>query len=68
MSSYYLSIGKGKQKIDLTKLPEDERERYKPERLQEDAVAYLGKLITDYPESKYADKAKSTYEKLQPDD
>lgn len=68
MSSYYLSKGKGKQKIDLTKLPEDERDRWRTERLTEDAVAFLGQLIEEHPESKYASKAKKTYNKIRPPD
>jgi len=67
MSSYYLSIGKGKQKIDLDKLPESDREKFTPERLREDAFAYLGQLMDDFPESKYAGKAKSTFKMLKPD-
>lgn len=66
MSSYYLAEGKGKQKIDLERLPNDgERERFAPDRLKEDAVAFLGKLVEEHPESKYADKAKETLEKLK---
>lgn len=60
MSSYYLSVGKGKQKIDLDRLPEEDRERYAPERLREDALALLSKLVEDHPESKYKGKAEET--------
>ena len=67
MASYYLSEGKGKQKIDLTKMPEDERERYRPEKLREDAVAYLNELVEKFPESKYAKRAKKTLSKISPD-
>lgn len=66
MSSYYLSIGKGKQKIDLDKLGEDERERFTPTRLKEDAFAYLSKLTEEFPDSKYAGKAQGTLKKLAP--
>lgn len=65
MSSYYLSIDKGKQKIDLEKLPEEDREKFTPEKLGESAEAYLGELVENFPQSKYADKAKKTLEKLK---
>ena len=64
MSSYYLSIGKGRQKIDLSKLPEEDREKYQPTRLKEDAEAYLSQLIENHKESKYVSKAKKTLKKL----
>jgi outer membrane protein assembly factor BamD (BamD/ComL family) len=64
MSSYYLSIGKGRQKIDLSKLPEEDREKYQPSRLKEDAEAYLSQLVENYKESKYVSKAKKTLKKL----
>lgn len=66
MSSYYLSIGKGKQKIDLGKMPEEDRERYSPPRLKEDAFAYLSKLAEDFPDSKYTKKSRGTLRKLEP--
>lgn len=67
MSSYYLSAGKGKQKIDLTKMKEEDREKYATEKLREDAVGYLGQLIELFPESKYAEKAKETFDKIKPE-
>ncbi|MDH3492545.1 MAG: outer membrane protein assembly factor BamD [Acidobacteriota bacterium] len=68
MSSYYLLNGKGKQKIDLEKMSESDREKFAPERLKEDALAYLAQLIDDYPDSKYADKAKPVLKKLRPEE
>jgi outer membrane protein assembly factor BamD (BamD/ComL family) len=68
MSSYYLSIDKGKQKIDLQKLPEEDREKYTDENLRETAAAYLTELVDDHPESKYADKAKKTLKQLEKSD
>jgi hypothetical protein len=59
-----LSIGKGRQKIDLSKLPEEDREKYQPSRLKEDAEAYLSQLVENYKESKYVSKAKKTLKKL----
>lgn len=63
MSSYYLSENKGKQKIDLKS--EDEKENYSPEKLRQDAVAYLSKLVEEYPQSKYKDDAEQTLKKLK---
>lgn len=58
MSSYYLSEGKGRQKIDLKS--EREKEKYAPAKLKEDAVAYLSILIEKHPQSKYRDDAGRT--------
>lgn len=49
MSSYYLSKNEGKQKVNLKS--EREREKYAPERLREDAIAYLSSLIEKYPDT-----------------
>ena len=49
MSSYYLSKNEGKQKVNLKK--EREREKYAPEKLRADAVAYLSGLLEKYPET-----------------
>ncbi len=51
MSSYYLSKNEGRQKVNLE--VEKERERYNPERLREDAVAYLSLMIEKYTVIKY---------------
>ncbi len=67
MSSYYLAEGKGKQKINLKLLTKEDQERFAPERLREDAIALLGQLAESFPESKYADNAKETLKKLQPE-
>ena len=66
MSSYYLAEGKGKQKIDLSQIREEDRDKYTPEKLREAARAYLGTLVEEYPESKYAKKAKKTLKKIKP--
>src|SRR6187399_947077 len=55
MSSYYLSINKGHQRVDLTS--EREKDKYAPEKLKADAVAYFGTIIEKYPQSSYRDKA-----------
>ena len=63
MSSYYLSGNKGKQKVDL-KLEKD-KDKYTPDKLRENAVAYLGILIQKYPNSAFKADAEKTLKKLQ---
>lgn len=63
MSSYYLSENKGKQKVDL-KL-EKEKEKFAPEKLKADAIAYLSTIVDKYPDSKFLDDAKKTLAILQ---
>src|SRR5438046_8401687 len=53
MSSYYLSENKGKQKVDLKS--EKEKKRFAPEKLHDDALAYLSMIVDKYPLSKYRD-------------
>ena len=63
MSSYYLSDGKGKQKIDLKS--EKEKVKFAPEKLREDAAMYLGMLVEKYPQSKYKPEAEKTLKLLK---
>ena len=63
MSSHYLSGGKGRQKIDLT--TEKEKDKYTPEKLRENAVAYLSMLVEKYPESKYREEAQKALATLK---
>jgi len=49
MSSYYLSEGKGKQKVDLKS--DKEKDKFAPTKLREDAVAYLSMIVEKYPQS-----------------
>lgn len=63
MSSYYLSQNKGKQKIDFSS--EEEKERFAPEKLREDALAYLSQLVEQYPQSKYKDDAEKILKELK---
>ena len=65
MSSFYLSENKGKQKIDLAKLTEDEKKKYAPEKLREDAKAYLSAIVEKYPQSSYKEDAEKTLKELQ---
>lgn len=58
MSSYYLSENKGKQKVNLK--IEREKEKYAPERLRAEAIAYLSIVVEKYPDLKDIDTAKKT--------
>lgn len=63
MSSLYLSENKGKQKVNREF--EDEKERFDPEKLREDAVAYLSQLVQEHPQSKYKDEAEEVLKRLK---
>lgn len=63
MSSYYLSKNEGKQKVNLKN--EREREKYAPEKLREDAVAYFAMLVEKYPTSKFRGDAEKTLDLLR---
>ena len=39
--------------------------RFAPDKLREDAVAYLSMLVEKYPDSKYREEAQKTLEKLK---
>ena len=65
MSSYYLSENKGKQKIDLTKLTEEDKKKFAPEKLREDAKAYFSAIIEKYPQSSYKNEAEQTLKELE---
>ncbi|HSK70974.1 MAG TPA: outer membrane protein assembly factor BamD [Pyrinomonadaceae bacterium] len=63
MSSFYLSENKGKQKINLEQ--ENDKEKFAPVKLREDAVAYFSQLIENHPQSKYKDEAEQALKKLK---
>ncbi len=63
MSSYYLSIGKGKQKIDAK--TEAEKAKYAPEKLREDAAAFLSQLVEQFPQSQYKTEAEKTLKQIE---
>ena len=62
MSSFYLSNNKGKQKITT----EDEKKKFAPEKLREDAVAYLSHIVENYPQSQYKSDAEKTLTEIKP--
>ncbi|MBA2621194.1 MAG: outer membrane protein assembly factor BamD [Acidobacteria bacterium] len=63
MSSFYLSDNKGKQKLDKSANAE-EKAKYAPEKLREDAVAYLSQLVKDYPQSQYKSDAEKALKQI----
>ena len=63
MSSYYLSKNVGKQKVNLKS--EREKAKYAPERLRDDAIAYLSMLIEKYPETPRKGEAEKVLAELK---
>lgn len=63
MASYYLSRNEGKQKVNL-KL-EKEKSKFAPEKLREDAEAYLAKMLELNPASPYKETAEKTLAELK---
>ena len=61
MSSFYLSENKGKQKI----VSETEKKKFAPEKLREDAVAYLSMIVEKYPQSSFKNDAEKTLKELE---
>ena len=64
MSSHYLSINKGKQVVDLNL--EKEKEKFAPEKLKEDAIAYFWTIVEKYPDSQYKNEAVKMLALLKP--
>jgi outer membrane protein assembly factor BamD (BamD/ComL family) len=62
MSSYFLSEGKGKQKIDAK--TEDEKTRFAPAKLRDDAAGYLSQLLEKFPQTQYKDEAERTLKNI----
>lgn len=63
MSSFYLSNNKGKQRLEKTATAA-EKEKYAPEKMREEAVAYLSQLVKDYPQSQFKADAEKTLKQL----
>jgi outer membrane protein assembly factor BamD (BamD/ComL family) len=63
MASYYLSKNEGRQKVDL-KLPK-EKDKFAPQKLREDAEAYLAKMLELNPASPYKEDAEKTLAELK---
>ncbi len=63
MSSFYLSNNKGKQKVDAKN--EEEAKKFAPEKMREEATAYLSQLIETYPQSRFKPDAEKTLTSLK---
>lgn len=63
MSSFYLSGNKGKQKVTS----EEDKKKFAPDKLREDAIAYFSQLVKDYPQSQYKAEAEKILKELQPE-
>lgn len=64
MSSYYLSKNKGKQKVNPNS--KKEMDKYAPEKLRENAVAYLSLLLERNPQSQHKSEAERVLAELKP--
>lgn len=64
MSSVYLSNNKGKQKVSI-KDSEEDKKKYDPAKLREDATMYLTMLVEKYPQSKFKSDAEKTLKELK---
>lgn len=63
MSSFYLSKNQGKQKVNLKS--DREKNKYAPEKLREDSVAYLSLLLEKNPQTQYKDEAEKVLAELK---
>jgi uncharacterized FlaG/YvyC family protein len=61
MSSLYLSENKGKQKV----VSEADKKKFAPEKLREDAVAYLSQISEKYPQSVYKEEAEKILKQIE---
>ena len=62
-SSLYLAEGKGKQKPILK--TDDDKKAFAPEKLREDAAAYLLQLVENYPNSEFKAQAETVLKTLE---
>jgi len=58
MSSLNLIENKGSQRLDYSRMSEEEKERFSKERLREDAKNFLETIVEKYPNSKHLKDAK----------
>lgn len=63
MSSYYLSQGKGKQKVEAK--TDEEKKKYDPEKLRDDAIAYFSMLIEQHPQSDFRNDAEKALKEIK---
>jgi outer membrane protein assembly factor BamD (BamD/ComL family) len=65
MSSYQLSENKGKQKLDFRGMSDDDKKKFAPEKLREDAIAYLNQLKEQFPKSEYIGETEKVLKLLE---
>jgi outer membrane protein assembly factor BamD (BamD/ComL family) len=63
MSSYYLSKNKGSQKLEDIKR-EEEKQKFAPAKLRDEAIGYLSQLVKSYPNSSYKKEAEKTLKEI----
>ena len=63
MSSYYLAQNKGKQKQDS--MSEDEKKKYSPEKLLENALGYFTAISEKYPQSVFKAEAERMLKEIE---
>ena len=63
VSSYYLYEGKGKQPVNTKS--EKEMKRFEPDRLKNDAMAFLSMIVDKYPQSKFRPDAEKTLNEIK---
>jgi outer membrane protein assembly factor BamD (BamD/ComL family) len=61
MSSFYLSENKGKQKVTS----EEDKKKFAPEKMREDATAYLAQIVEKYPQSPFKTEAEKALKTLE---
>jgi outer membrane protein assembly factor BamD (BamD/ComL family) len=64
MSSINLLEGKGSQRLDYSRMSEEEKERFAPARLREDAILFLKTIVEKYPKSRHFKDADRTLSSL----
>lgn len=64
MSSKNLADGKGRENLALK--DDEEKKRFSPERLREDATVYFTMIKDKYPKSKYIGETEKQLKTLQP--
>ncbi|MBK7706743.1 MAG: hypothetical protein IPN69_21500 [Acidobacteria bacterium] len=64
MSSFYLADNKGKQKLSPN-ASDDEKKKYAPEKLREDAVVYFNMITEKFPQSNFKAEAVKMLKQLE---
>lgn len=65
MSSMYLADGKGKQQLNFKTMSDDDKKKYDPAKLREDAITYFSLIKEKYPTSQYIGETEKNLKLLQ---